>query len=279
MSTKTFKHDDFRIFYFLLASVIAHFFAIWAFYVASSGKVAGLLSMGDKYKPIIVDIIEPSKNPIFYKNFYEKQKPATSLKPSLGATAKQTDSPAILQKNTAGAREADKESNHNIEEDDSGDAVKTDRDNNTGKTNEPKALGKGMSGPNLMLPDERIAELAKKYEEAEPMGQSGKALQLNTSELKYQDYLLNIKRKIEFYWEYPVLAIKNNYQGRLRIDFSITKDGTIKDIKVVRSSSYPSLDDAAITALRLSSPFPPLPESFGVGDVSIHGSFEYVIYR
>lgn len=277
MSTKTFKRGDFGLFYFLLASVIAHFFAIWGLYAASSGNVLRLLGTGGKYRPIIVDIIEPAKTPFISKNFYDHHDPPASLKPSSRKMEAQTDTPAILQKNiasTPSTQGTDKNIANDAARGQAGGMVKAD---NTGKPNEPGAIGR--PGPNLMLPDERIAELAKRYEEAEPKGQSGKALQLNTSELKYQDYLLNIKRKIEFYWEYPVAAIKNNWQGRLRIDFSINRDGTIKDIRLVRSSSYPGLDDAAITALRLSSPFPPLPESFGVGDISIHGSFEYVIYR
>ncbi|MEK6531501.1 MAG: TonB family protein [Deltaproteobacteria bacterium] len=275
MSTKTFKHGDYGLFYFLLASVIAHFFAIWGFYAASSGSVARLLGMGGK--PIIVDIIEPAKTPFISKNFYDHHDPPASLKPLSRPMEKQTDAQAILQKNIASTPSTQGTDKNIANDATQGQAIGTVKADSTGKPSEP--VDSGLSGPGLMLPDERIAELAKRYEEAEPKGQSGKALQLNTSELKYQEYLLNIKQKIEFYWEYPLAAIKNNWQGRLRIDFSINKDGTIKDIRLVRSSSYPGLDDAAITALRLSSPFPPLPESFGVEDISIHGSFEYVIYR
>lgn len=132
--------------------------------------------------------------------------------------------------------------------------------------------------PNLFLTDDRIAELTKKYESEAPKGEKGKTLQLNTSELRYQKYLVNMKNRIESRWDYPEAASRNGWQGLLRIDFAINKDGSLKDVKLVKSSNYPALDDAAITALRLASPFPPFPDDFGIEEINIKGSFEYVIY-
>ncbi|MBI4949752.1 MAG: energy transducer TonB [Deltaproteobacteria bacterium] len=132
--------------------------------------------------------------------------------------------------------------------------------------------------PNLFLTDDRIAELAKEYETDAPKGEKGKTLQLNTSELRYQKYLINMKSRIESRWDYPDSAARNGWQGVLRLDFSINKDGTLRDVKLVKSSNYPALDDAAVTALRLASPFPPFPDDFGIEEINIKGSFEYVIY-
>lgn len=132
--------------------------------------------------------------------------------------------------------------------------------------------------PNLFLSEDRIAELTKEYETAAPKGEKGKTLQLNTSELRYQKYLINMKSRIESRWDYPDSAARNGWQGVLRLDFSINKDGTLKDVTLVKSSNYPALDDAAVTALRLASPFPPFPDDFGIEEINIKGSFEYVIY-
>lgn len=132
--------------------------------------------------------------------------------------------------------------------------------------------------PNLFLSEERLTELAKKYEAEAPKGERGKTLQLNTSELKYQKYLLTMKKRIEFYWDYPDVAAMRGWQGKLRIDFTINKDGSISGIKLIKSSNYPVLDDAAITALRLASPLPPFPDDFDVEDINIKASFEYNIY-
>lgn len=138
------------------------------------------------------------------------------------------------------------------------------------KTEEPRR-------PSLFPTDDRIAELTRKYETEAPKGEIGKTLQLNTSELKYQRYLIDMKRKIEFYWDYPELASRNGWQGSLKLSFRINRDGTVTDILLERSSGYPSLDDAAITALRLASPFPPFPANFDIKDLNIKGQFIYQI--
>ncbi|MBI5588057.1 MAG: TonB family protein [Deltaproteobacteria bacterium] len=132
--------------------------------------------------------------------------------------------------------------------------------------------------PNLFPTPERITELEKRYEAEAPLGEKGKTLQLNTSELRYQKYLMNMKRRIEFYWEYPEVASRSGWQGVLNINFTINKDGTVSNITVGKSSNYPVLDDAAVTAIRLAAPFPPFPENFGIEEISIKGQFEYKIY-
>lgn len=129
--------------------------------------------------------------------------------------------------------------------------------------------------PGLFPTDDRIAELERKYESEAPKGEVGKTLSLNTSELKYQKYLMDMKRKIEFHWEYPALAARNAWQGSLKVNFKINRDGTVSDIALERSSGYPMLDDAAITAVRLSAPFPPFPANFSIEDISIKGQFTY----
>ena len=132
--------------------------------------------------------------------------------------------------------------------------------------------------PNLFPTPERITELEKRYEAEAPQGEKGKTLQLNTSELRYQKYLMNMKRRIEFYWEYPEVASRSGWQGVLNINFTINKDGTVSNITVGKSSNYPVLNDAAITAIRLAAPFPPFPDNFGIEEINIKGQFEYKVY-
>lgn len=133
--------------------------------------------------------------------------------------------------------------------------------------------------PSLFPSEERLGELERRYEAEAPAGEQGKTLSLNTSELKYQKYLINMKNRIELKWEYPFAASRNGWQGNLQIDFTIKKDGTVTDIRLVKSSNYPVLDDAAITALRLASPFPPFPAGFSVEEINIKGQFSYIIYE
>ncbi|MBZ0221091.1 MAG: TonB family protein [Candidatus Methylomirabilis sp.] len=142
---------------------------------------------------------------------------------------------------------------------------------------EPRILQEEQKRPSLFPSDERIAELTRNYEAGTHEKETGKTLQLNTAELKYQKYLLDMKRKIEFYWDYPALAARNGWQGSLFINFTINRDGTVSGVRMERSSGYPMLDDAAITAIRLAAPFPPFPANFTVEDLNIKGQFQYHI--
>lgn len=136
----------------------------------------------------------------------------------------------------------------------------------------------GKRGPNLFITDEKLAELEKKYAAETPRGEKGKTLQLNTSEIRYQKYLLDMKDRIRRFWDYPEIAGRNGWQGTLRLDFTIKKDGTIGEISLIDSSKYPVLDEAAITAVRLAAPFAPFPGNFEIEELNIKGTFQYDIY-
>ncbi|MBI5885669.1 MAG: TonB family protein [Deltaproteobacteria bacterium] len=131
--------------------------------------------------------------------------------------------------------------------------------------------------PGLFPTGERLSELARRYEAEAPKGETGKVLNLNTSELRYQRYLINMKNRIEYLWEYPLVASRNGWQGKLNIEFTIRRDGTVSDVKLVKSSNYPVLDDGAITVLRLAAPFAPFPDDFAVDEITIKGEFVYII--
>jgi protein TonB len=106
-----------------------------------------------------------------------------------------------------------------------------------------------------------------------------KKLHINATELKDARYLLDLKRKLDLYWNYPISAARRGEQGKLRATFKVKRDGTIYEIKLVKSSGYPTLDDAVITALRLCSPLNPLPETFEKEELDVRANFEYVLTR
>jgi TonB family protein len=56
---------------------------------------------------------------------------------------------------------------------------------------------------------------------------------------------------------YPEHAKKNNYQGKVFITFVVQKDGTLDDIKVVRSSGYDDLDAEAVRLIQNSPKWNP----------------------
>ena len=99
---------------------------------------------------------------------------------------------------------------------------------------------------------------------------------LNTTEFKYYAYFAHIKQRIELAWNYPYEAQKRNEGGRLTLVFTIESGGNVSSVKLLKSSGYQILDDYAIKAVTIASPFNPIPPSIGTKRLIITASFEYV---
>jgi len=121
-----------------------------------------------------------------------------------------------------------------------------------------------------------LGSLNQPFGTISPNVKVGETVSLNTQEFKYYSYFSHLKRKIEMAWNYPLKAQENNWGGRLNIVFTIEKNGNVSSIKLVKSSGYEILDDAAISALKYASPFNPIPESIGEDRLRISASFEYI---
>ena len=61
---------------------------------------------------------------------------------------------------------------------------------------------------------------------------------------------------------YPKLALKREYEGLIRINILIKKNGTVKDVKIIKSSGYKILDDSALKAALQSRFYPISKETF-----------------
>lgn len=311
MSTKTLHGGpgggDSNLALFLLISVAIH--VLLALSLAFTGGASGLLQrlMPGEKEPLIVDVVElpPSgtqdisrekKAPTHYADRSQSVEKETYPAPSVSKQMRKPRGVIIPgEKGKEASKTAQTASKKPLSEEveklpPSGATVKeTEEVRPTEPQKEAVETGQGKAGtgaktkeatkkkPDLFLTEDRLNELAKKYEAETQKGEQGKTLQLNTSELRYQKYLITMRDRIQFFWEYPSVASRSGWQGKLRIDFVINNDGTVSDIKVVKSSNYPVLDDAAVTALKLASPFPPFPENFAIESIVIRGSFEYQI--
>jgi TonB family protein len=100
---------------------------------------------------------------------------------------------------------------------------------------------------------------------------------LDAPERKFASYLTIVKRKIDTFWDYPVPAQKARMDGSLALQFSILRTGLINRVRLLRSSGYTELDDEALRAITVSSPFPPLPENLKLSRLNILATFEYRI--
>lgn len=108
-------------------------------------------------------------------------------------------------------------------------------------------------------------------------GVEGEAIPLDTPEPKYQDYFNKVRERIKAKWIYPRPAGERGIEGELLIEFHIAKDGRLEFIELRHSSGTAILDDAALTAVKLAQPFPPVPDDIAKRTLAINGQFRYQI--
>jgi periplasmic protein TonB len=92
-------------------------------------------------------------------------------------------------------------------------------------------------------------------------GIEGEAVPLDTHDPDYSDYFGRVRRQIQEKWIYPREAGDRNIGGTLTMEFGIARDGHLRYIELDRSSGVTILDEYALNAVKLASPFPYFPES------------------
>ena len=81
--------------------------------------------------------------------------------------------------------------------------------------------------------------------------------------------------RIQENWSIPSIS-KQNTGDPVEIIVLIEKDGTISSMQIKKSSTVETLDQAALHALRLSSPLPHLPKDFPLENLTASLKFNYI---
>jgi protein TonB len=123
---------------------------------------------------------------------------------------------------------------------------------------------------------DQIASLGS-GEWAEGQGSAKQTIDLDNREPKYVDYLALLKRRIERVWGYPPQAANEGISGDLLLIFTLNKSGSLIDLRLIRSSGFPILDEAAIRAVKLAAPYDPFPAYMGTDPWNIRASFTYYL--
>jgi protein TonB len=109
-----------------------------------------------------------------------------------------------------------------------------------------------------------IAELAARIQQrssAYSKRERRKAISASTREYKYASYLEAWRRKVERIGNlnYPQEAKRDKLYGTLILHVALRADGSVERIRVLRSSGFEVLDQAAVRIVELAAPFAPFP--------------------
>ncbi len=135
----------------------------------------------------------------------------------------------------------------------------------------PRPKGK-PNLPKFDLSDEEADRIAKKsLLDKDLEKEKGETISLDTRDFRYASYFAHIKRRIQNAWIWPVEAQK--YGGKLLLRFRLRKNGTLEEVRLIKSAGIRILDDLAMAAVTKAAPFEPFP--VGLERKSITATFVY----
>jgi outer membrane biosynthesis protein TonB len=113
-------------------------------------------------------------------------------------------------------------------------------------------------------------------------GIEGEPIPLDSQDPKYSDYLDRVRALIKSKWIYPCVSNPVTRQceyksAQLEIEFGIAKDGRVPFVIVRQPSAFGIYDDFAVNAIKLASPFPPVPDELGKKGIPILARFNYIL--
>lgn len=97
----------------------------------------------------------------------------------------------------------------------------------------------------------------------------------DTQGVDFGPYLQRILEDVRQNWYRLIPESAEMKKGKLAIEFAITKDGSIADMRLVATSGDAALDRAAWGGIYTSNPFPPLPGEFTGPYLALRFRFYY----
>ncbi|HVN19488.1 MAG TPA: TonB family protein [Dongiaceae bacterium] len=97
----------------------------------------------------------------------------------------------------------------------------------------------------------------------------------DTQGVDFGPYLQRILQNVRENWYHLIPESAEMKKGKLAIEFAITKEGQVADMRLVASSGDIALDRPAWGAITASNPFPPLPHEFTGPYLALRFRFYY----
>ena len=105
-------------------------------------------------------------------------------------------------------------------------------------------------------------------------GVGGGNITLDDEDFRFAYYLEVLRERIGYNWSPPALFGAPS-EVVATVYFKIARDGTISDEKVEKTSNREIFDRAAVRAVSLSDPLPPLPAGFKGKWLGVHFEFQH----
>lgn len=97
----------------------------------------------------------------------------------------------------------------------------------------------------------------------------------DTQGVDFGPYLQRILQDVKENWYHLIPESAAMKKGKLAIEFAITKDGKVADMRLIATSGDVALDRPAWGSITASNPFPPLPNEFTGPYLALRFRFYY----
>ena len=121
----------------------------------------------------------------------------------------------------------------------------------------------------LLVPKKFVPPVQNIAPSHSPPSPSAPPAKKSTKFSSAKDYFQMVRRKIESHKKYPQSALRQNLTGRVTVKFVIEKNGRISSLKILKKSRFRSLNQAALNAIKNSTPFPRPPPAHFKGALPI----------
>jgi TonB family protein len=98
----------------------------------------------------------------------------------------------------------------------------------------------------------------------------------DTQGVDFGPYLQRLVQEVKDHWYELIPESASMKRGKLKIEFAIMKDGSVRGLRVAQSSGDIALDRPAYGSITGSDPFPPLPSEFGGPFLKLQFTYYYL---
>ena len=98
---------------------------------------------------------------------------------------------------------------------------------------------------------------------------------------RYGWYIESVKRRIQSNWLQNTIdpAVRSGHTAKATVQFTVTRDGTVKDISISTPSGNLSMDNSGLRAVMASNPMPALPTDYSGSYVTVLFDFDLSMTR